>query len=135
MVRIFISLIALVLVSAAQAQNIQLVCKVQWEQQCNNALMDIRACPPELRAETAEGTIEITGNKARTKNLGAVTEYALTKRSANEFQLEGQSQDMRGWGVLDSATWKLKLVFSQGGFSGGAPGALQRGLEWDCTNR
>jgi hypothetical protein len=117
------------LAGAAQAQNLQLVCKVKWEQHCNNALMDIRECPPELRAETNEGTIEIAGNKAHTKKLGPVTDYAVTKRSANEFQLESRSQDMRGWGVLDNATGKLRLVFTLGDLS---PVFLQRGLEGEC---
>jgi hypothetical protein len=121
----FVALLA----GAAQAQNLQLACKVQWERQCNNALMDFRECPPELRAETNEGTIEIAGNKAHTKKLGPVTEYVVTKRSANEFQLEGRVQDMRGWGVLDNATGKLRLVFTLGDLS---PIFLQRGLEGEC---
>jgi hypothetical protein len=126
--------LALLMANAAEAQNLQLVCKVRWDQRCNDAMLKFRECPPELRAETNEGTIEIAGNKARTENLGAVTGYAVTKRSANEFELNGQSQGMRGWGVLDSATWKLKLVFTVGGLSGGSggPGSLQRGLEGEC---
>ncbi len=124
-----ITSLALLLAGAAQAQTISLTCKVRWERQCNDALMDIRECPPELREETNEGTIEIADNKARTKNLGPVTEYAVTKRSANELQLEGRSQAMRGWGVLDRATGTLKLVFTLGDLS---PIFLQRGLEGGC---
>lgn len=124
-----ITFLALVLAGAAQAQTISLACKARWDRQCNDALMDFRECPPELRVETSEGTIEIEGNKARTKNLGPVTEYAVTKRSANELQLEGRVQDMRGWGVLDSAAGTLKLVFTLGDLS---PVFLQRGLEGEC---
>lgn len=128
-------LIVLYFAGAAQAQTIQLACKVKWDARCNNALMDYRDCVPEFGPETSEGTLEIVGNTARTKNLGVVNEYTVTRRSANEFEFEGAKagdKQMRGWGVLDTATWKLKLVFSQEGFSGGLPGALQRGLEGDC---
>lgn len=132
--RLSVCLAALFLAGAAQAQTIQLVCKVKWEQRCNDAMLKYRDCAPEFGPETSEGTIEISGNRARTNNLGVVTEFAVTRRSANEFELEGRSTDpahfMRGWGVLDSATWKLKLVFTLGGSSG--VGILQRGLEADC---
>ena len=134
--RLSVFLAALLAASAAQAQTISLTCKVRWDRECNNALMDLRTCPSVFGSETAEGTIEIVANKARTKNLGVVAEFSVKRRSANEFELEGVEHiggdQIRVWGVLDSATWKLKLVFSQSGFSGGAPGALQRGLEGDC---
>lgn len=127
---------ALLMASDAAAQTISLVCVVRWERHCVNALMDIRDCPAVLGAEVSEGALEVVGNKARTKNLGAVTEFSVTHRGPNEFELEGalniNGDQVRGWGVLDSATWKLKLVFSQGGFMSGVPGALQRGLEGNC---
>lgn len=100
--------------SDAAAQTISLVCVVRWERHCVNALMDIRDCPAVLGAEVSEGALEVVGNKARTKNLGAVTEFSVTHRGPNEFELEGalniNGDQVRGWGVLDSATWKLKVV-------------------------
>jgi hypothetical protein len=133
--RIFSPILLLLLATAVQAQTLQLTCKVQWEKDCLTAVLRRQECPKVFGPETATGTITIEGNKARTKDLGVVTEYSVNKPKANEFALEGEWTNsgyyMRGHGVFDSSTWQLRLFMTLGK-NRSDENILQRGLVADC---
>ncbi len=125
----------LFLVSAAQAQTAELACKVKWEPVCIDARLIKQQCPPVLATETSSGALRIDGPRAATKNLGVVTDYALTRKGANEIVLEGAwtgpGQYIRGHGTLDTAAGKLRLYLTLGKDRNDHD-TIQRGLEGEC---
>jgi hypothetical protein len=133
--QIFVCSAALLFAGSAQSQTIQLICKVKWEADCIDPLLNRQKCPPLLNAGPATGALVIEGDKARTKDLGVVTTYAVVRRSANEFAFEGEwsgpGQFVRGHGTLDSAARQLRLYMSLGRHPGDDR-IVQRGLVADC---
>jgi hypothetical protein len=133
--QIFVCSAALLFAVSAQAQTIQLICKVKWEADCIDPLLNRQKCPPPLNTGPATGALVIEGDKARTKDLGVVTTYAVVRRSAKEFAFEGEwsgpGQFVRGHGTLDSASWQLRLFISLGRHPGDDR-IVQRGLVADC---
>lgn len=132
--RVLICSLVFLFASGAQAQTIQLACKVKWEATCYDARLIKQQCPP-LLGETASGSLVIEGGKARTKNLGVVTTFAVTKKSPNLFAFVGEwsgpGQFVVGHGTLDSATWQLRLFMTLAK-DRDDPDFVQRGFIADC---
>lgn len=132
---IAVSFILLSFAVSAQAQTIQLVCKVKWEAECLDARLIKQKCPAVLAADANSGTLTIEGGKARTKALGIVIAYAVTKTGANELALQGEwsgpGQFVRGHGTLNSATSQLRLFMTLGKDKNDHD-IVQRGLEGNC---
>ncbi len=134
--RIAATFIALLFAGAAQAQTMQLTCKVTWEPDCIDALLNKQKCPLLFGTEAATGTLKIDGGKARAENLGVVLDYSVTRKTGSGFVLEGEwlntAYFVRGHGTFDSATRQLKLYQTLGNHRGDN-NIVQRGLVADCS--
>jgi hypothetical protein len=123
------------LATGAEAQTKQFVCSVKWEKDCIDALLNRRTCPQALSPAAQKGTLTIEGERAKTRDLGPVVDYAMVKKATGVFALEGEwsapGQHMRGHGTFDLSTGKLTLFLSLGKHPGD-DNILQRGLMADC---